>query len=245
MCGRFASTSTPDQLAAYFGAEAPLPADELVDGIEDRDEQRGDYNVAPTRDVPTVRVRDGERNLDYLRWGLVPRWAKDLRIGSRMINARGETVATKNSFRSAFSRRRCIVAADGFYEWKRLPDEFGNIPAKPKKQPMFIHRADGDPLAFAGLFERWVDAEGLREIHTCTIITTTANEMMADIHDRMPVLLAPSDWEEWLAPDNGDTDGLQRLLVPAPDALLSAYPVSDSVNSVKNNDPSLIERVEV
>ncbi len=221
-----------------------MPADEMVDEADASHTARGDYNVAPTRDVPTVRVRDDQRSLDLLRWGLVPRWAKDLRIGSRMINARGETVATKNSFRSAFKRRRCIIAADGFYEWKRLPDEDGNIPAKPKKQPMFIQRGDGAPLAFAGLYERWIDAEGLREIHTCTIITTTANAMMADIHDRMPVLLPPSNWEEWLDPDNDDTEGLQRLLVPAPDSLLSAYPVSDSVNSVKNNDPSLIERVQ-
>lgn len=235
MCGRFASTSTPDQLASYFGAEAP----ELLDD-EPRADYRADYNVAPTRDVPVVRVREGGRRLDQLRWGLVPRWAKDLRIGSKMINARGETVATKNSFRSAFTRRRCIVAADGFYEWQRLDVADGE---KPKKQPMFIHRADGDPLAFAGLYERWTDAEGLREIHTCTIITTEANDMMANIHDRMPVLLAPADWDEWLDPDNDDGPGLQRLLVPAPNALLAAYPVSDSVNSVKNNDPSLLERV--
>ena len=124
MCGRFASTSTSDQLAAYFGAEAPIESDLAAD-----------YNVAPTRDVPTIRVRDGKRHLDYLRWGLVPRWAKDLRIGSKMINARGETVATKNSFRSAFSRRRCIVTADGFYEWQKLAGVDG---AKPTKQPMFI-----------------------------------------------------------------------------------------------------------
>ena len=235
MCGRFASTSTTDQLAAYFGAEAPADADEEQD--------RGDYNVAPTRDVPVVRVREGERHLDHLRWGLVPRWAKDLRIGSKMINARGETVATKNSFRSAFSRRRCIVAADGFYEWQRLPSPDAELPKKPLKQPMFIQRADGDPLAFAGLYESWVDAEGLREIHTCTIITTSANEMMANIHDRMPVMLAPSNWDDWLDPENQNTEELQRLLVPAPDALLAAHPVSDSVNNVKNNDPSLIERV--
>lgn len=230
MCGRFASTTPPDQLAAYFGAQASELSAEP------------DFNVAPTRDVPTVRIRDGERHLDYLRWGLVPRWAKDLRIGSKMINARGETVSSKNSFRSAFSRRRCIVVADGFYEWKRL--ESDDDKKKPKKQPMFISRADGDPLAFAGLHERWTDAENLREIHTCTIITTTANEMMAEIHDRMPVLLAPGDWDEWLDVTNQNDTDLERLLVPSPNALLSAYPVSDTVNSVKNNDPSLLERVD-
>ena len=223
MCGRFASTTPPDKLAAYFGAEAPILGDEEVSA---------DYNVAPTRDVPIVRVRGDERHLDYLRWGLVPRWAKDLRIGSKMINARAETVATKNSFRSAFAKRRCIVTADGFYEWKRLDPK--------TKQPMYIHRADGDPLAFAGLYERWTDAENLREIHTCTIITTTPNEMMAEIHDRMPVLLSPQRWDEWLDPANADTESLQRLLVPAPDALLTSYAVSTEVNSVKNNNADLL-----
>lgn len=191
--------------------------------------------MAPTRDVPVVRVRDDVRHLDLLRWGLVPRWAKDLRIGSKMINARAETVATKNSYRSAFARRRCIVAADGFYEWKRLDPK--------TKQPMYIHRADGDPLAFAGLYERWTDAENLREIHTCTIITTTPNATMAEIHDRMPVLLAPKHWDTWLDPSNDDTDLLQALLVPAPDDLLTTYAVSDQVNNVRNNEPALLDPV--
>lgn len=226
MCGRFASTTPPDKLAAYFGAEAPIVEDEEV---------AADYNVAPTRDVPAVRVRDDVRQLDYLRWGLVPRWAKDLRIGSKMINARAETVATKNSFRSAFKKRRCIVAADGFYEWKRLDPK--------TKQPMYIHRVDGDPLAFAGLYERWVDAEQHREFHTCTIITTTPNNVMAPIHNRMPVLLAPSRWDEWLDPDNDNIDVLQQLLVPAPDELLATYAVSDQVNNVRNNEPGLLDPV--
>ena len=225
MCGRFASTTPPDKLAAYFGAEALVDANEI----------EPDYNVAPTRDVPVVRVREGARHLDFLRWGLVPRWAKDLRIGSKMINARAETVATKNSFRSAFARRRCLVTADGFYEWKRL--------GPTSKQPMFITRRDGDPLAFAGLYEQWTDAENLRDIHTCTIITTTPNKTMAPIHDRMPVLLAPKNWEEWLDPHNSDTDSLREFLVPAPDALLTAYPVSELVNNVRNNEPSLIDPI--
>lgn len=226
MCGRFASTTPPDKLAAYFGAEAPAEADE---------ETSPDYNVAPTRDVPVVRIRDDARRLDHLRWGLVPRWAKDLRIGSKMINARSETVATKNSFRSAFAKRRCIVSADGFYEWKRNDDG--------TKQPMYIHRTDGDPLAFAGLWERWTDAEQHREFHTFTILTCGPNATMEPIHDRMPVMLAPSDWEEWLSPDNQDTDALQRLLVPAPDRLLSTYAVSTDVNSVRNNNPTLIDAI--
>ena len=223
MCGRFASTSPPDALASYFGAEAPAEPD---------DEPTPDYNVAPTRDVASIRVRSGDRHLDFLRWGLVPRWAKDLRIGSKMINARAETVATKNSFRSAFKKRRCLIAADGFYEWKRLDDK--------TKQPMYIHRADGDPLAFAGLYERWVDAEGLREVHSCTIITTSANDMMTPIHNRMPVLLAPKDWDRWLDPGYDDVDTLQNLLIPAPDSLLEAYPVSTEVNNVRNNHSDLV-----
>ncbi len=227
MCGRFASTTPPDKLAAYFGAEAPMDADD--------EEHAPDFNVAPTRDVPVVRIREDERHLDFLRWGLVPRWAKDLRIGSKMINARAETVATKNAYRSAFKRRRCIVSADGFYEWKRLDPK--------TKQPMYIHRTDGDPLAFAGLFERWTDAENLREIHTCTIITTTPNATMEPIHNRMPVLLPPNAWDAWLDPTNDDVDGLQELLVPAPDSLLTAYAVSTEVNNVRNNNPSLLERV--
>ncbi|MGI9605210.1 MAG: SOS response-associated peptidase [Acidimicrobiales bacterium] len=222
MCGRFTSTTPPDKLAAYFGAEAPTDADEV----------EPDYNVAPTREVPVVRFREEVRHLDFLRWGLVPRWAKDLRIGSKMINARAETVATKNAFRSAFARRRCIVSADGFYEWKQIDDK--------TKQPMYITRADGDPLALAGLWERWTDAEGLRDFHTFTILTTTPNATMAPIHDRMPVMLPPSVWDEWLDPSNDDTTGLQRLLVPAPDDLLATHAVSTDVNSVKNNAPELI-----
>lgn len=222
MCGRFASTSPPEVLASYFGAQAAL----------DLEESAPDYNVAPTRDVATIRVREDERHLDFVRWGLVPRWAKDLRIGSKMINARAETVASKNSFRSAFKKRRCVIAADGFYEWQRLDDK--------TKQPMFIHRVDGDPLAFAGLYEQWTDAEGLREIHTCTIITTSANEMMAPIHDRMPVVLAPQHWEQWLDPSYDDVERLQTLLSPAPNELLNAYPVSTEVNNVRNNHSDLL-----
>ncbi len=230
MCGRFASTTPPDKLAAYFGAEAAIVGDE-----GDQDGFGPDYNVAPTRDVATVRVREDERKLDFLRWGLVPRWAKDLRIGSKMINARAETVATKNSFRSAFKKRRCIITADGFYEWKRLDPK--------TKQPMYIHRVDGAPLAFAGLYERWTDAEQLREIHTCTIITTTPNAVMEPIHNRMPVLLPPARWDEWLDPGNDDTDSLQQLLVPAPNELLTTYAVSTLVNNVRNNEPSLLDPV--
>lgn len=225
MCGRFAATTPPDQIAAYFGAEASAEPDEF----------EPDYNVAPTHDVPVVRIREGSRHLDYLRWGLVPFWAKDLRIGSKMINARSETVESKNAYRTAFTSRRCLLSADGFYEWKRLGPK--------EKQPMYISRADGDLLALAGLYERWTDAEKLREFHTCTILTCEANDFMSNIHDRMPVMLSPSNWDEWLAPDNTDIASLKRLLIPAPESLLQAHRVSTQVNSVRNNDHTLIEAV--
>ena len=231
MCGRFASTTPPDQLASYFGAETSVGADEV----------EPDYNVAPTRGVPVVRVRAEERHLDYLRWGLVPRWAKDIRIGSKLINARAETAASKPAFRSAFAKRRCLVVADGFYEWKRLDAPKGE---KQKKQPMYITATDGAPLAFAGLFERWIDAEAERELHSCTILTTTPNETMAPIHDRMPVILDRADWQRWLDPSITNVEELQSLLVPASNAVLGAIAVSTQVNSVKNNDASLIKQVQ-
>ena len=146
---------------------------------------------------------------------------------------RSETVATKNAYRSAFVKRRCIIPADGFYEWKRIDDK--------TKQPMYITRRDGDPLAFAGLHERWFDPEGERELHTCTILTCRPNATMEPIHDRMPVLLAPPAWEQWLDPGNAQTDELQKLLVPAPDELLVVRAVSTEVNNVRNNGPELID----
>jgi putative SOS response-associated peptidase YedK len=228
MCGRFVSTSPPDELAAYFGAE---PASETV--------LEPNWNVAPTQDVLAVVEADRARHLDAFHWGLVPSWAKDAKIGSRMINARAETLAEKSAFKKPFATRRCLVPADGFYEWKKLgPGK------KPKKQPMYIHRADGKPLAFAGLWSIWRgpdhDQEPLRSL---TIVTTDANGLMAPIHDRMPAILTEDRWAEWLDRDNHDLDGLGKLLVPIADDLLTVTPVAPLVNNVRNNGPELLDPV--
>lgn len=226
MCGRFVSTSPPDELAAYFGAEAV--AESVLEP---------NYNVAPTQDVLAVVEADGGRFLDAFFWGLVPSWAKDAKIGSRMINARAETLAEKSAFKKPFATRRCLVPANGFYEWRKLDSS-----KKPKKQPMFIHRSDGEPLAFAGIWSLWrgpdKDQEPLRSL---SIVTTSPNELMATIHDRMPVILPDERWATWLDRDNHDLDALTGLLVPLPDGLLTATPVSTLVNNVRNNGPELLE----
>jgi len=223
VCARYTFTrSRPDAVAAYFDVtrlEASIPPS---------------WNVAPTDDVYTILEADEQRRLDVFRWGLVPGWAKDIRIGARLINARAETVATNNSFKNAFRGRRALIPADGFYEWKP-------VPGQKRKQPMYVQRADGDPIAFAGLWSEWHGPDRTGEpLHTCTIITTTPNETMAPIHDRMPVILPPSAWDAWLDPANDDTEALGRLLVPAPAELLTVYPVSTAVNYVRNDGPELI-----
>lgn len=226
MCGRFVSATPPDQIAAYFGAGAP---EALLEPS---------YNVAPTNDVYAVLADGSTRHLDAFHWGLVPLWAKDPKIGSKMINARAETLAEKNAYKSAFKRRRCLIPADGFYEWHKRPD----APAKAKKQPYFIHRVDGEPVAFAGLWEVWKGPDKDQEpLRSCTIITTSPNETMARIHDRMPVILPPSAWDAWLDRDNDDLDVLGKLLVPCPSQLLTMHPISTEVNNVRNKGPQLIE----
>ena len=233
MCGRFVSSSPPDELAAYFGV------DQVAEGVQDAD-RAPNYNVAPTQDVLAVVEDDQLRYLDAFHWGLVPSWAKDAKIGNRMINARSETLASSNAFKSSFAKRRCLVPADGFYEWKKLAGEG----KKAKKQPMFIARRDGAPVAFAGLWSVWrgpdKDQEPLRSL---TIVTTTPNETMRPIHDRMPVVLPEAAWSTWLDRDNQDLDALAGLLVPAADDLLEVRPVSTEVNNVRNNGPQLIEAV--
>lgn len=226
MCGRFVSTSPPDELAAYFGATAAPEA-----SLEPN------YNVAPTQDVLAVVEDGGERHLDAFFWGLVPSWAKDVKIGSRMINARAETLAEKSAYKKSFEARRCLVPADGFYEWKKLGGG-----SKPKKQPVFITRADGAPLAFAGIWSVWRGpAEDQPPLRSLTIVTTTPNELMATVHDRMPVILPEERWATWLDRDERDLDGLTKLLVPAPEGLLTLTPVSTLVNNVRNNGPELLE----
>jgi putative SOS response-associated peptidase YedK len=236
MCGRFVSASTPDQIAAYFGAEPPSQQAPLE---QPPLEQLGaNYNVAPTNDIyAVVEGADGERRVEIFHWGLVPVWAKDIKMGQKMINARAETLATKGAYKSDFKRHRCIIPMDGFYEWQA-------IEGQKTKQPHFIHRLDGEPLAVAGIWATWRDPNGAPDtawLHSATVITTSANETMAAIHDRMPVILPASEWSTWLDPGNQDIDTLGQLLVPAPAGLITMHPVSTEVNKVANKGPHLIE----
>jgi len=186
----------------------------------------------------------GVRELRVVRWGLVPSWAKDISIGSRLINARAETVATKPAFRRAFARHRCLLPADGFYEWEKSGD-----PKHPAKQPYFIHREDGGVLAFAGLYELWRDKGRPDDdpgawLWTATIITTQAEDEVGRIHDRMPMVIDPAHWADWLDPRATSADALHELLTPAASAHLASYPVSTEVNSVRHNGPGLIKPME-
>ena len=242
MCGRFASTTPPDQLAKYFGAAL---AEQLVGADEEGESAApsANYNVAPTQGVHTVFEDSGARHLDRFHWGLVPFWAKDPKVGNRMINARAETIHEKNAYKRPFARRRCIVPADGFYEWKK-------IEGQKRKQPMYMSRVDGEPFAFAGLWEVWKDENHPDDegepmlLHSCTIITGEPNEKVAEVHDRMPIMLPPDTWDTWLDRENHDVDALRALLVPAPAQLIQLHPVSTHVNNVRNNGPELIEEAD-
>jgi putative SOS response-associated peptidase YedK len=229
VCGRFTSTTAASDLAAYFETEG-----EVVDLGEN-------HNVTPTSDIHVVREdTDGRRRLDIMFWGLVPQWAESPAIGSRMINARSETVATKPSFRAAFRRRRCLIPVDGFYEW--VP-----ISGHRRKQPMFITSRSREPLALAGLWETWrpIDASADEPpLRSCTIITGEPNALVAPLHDRMPVILDRGTWDSWLDPANDDIEALQSMLLPAPEELLEYWPVSTDVNDVRMNGPRLIDAVE-
>ena len=220
MCGRYTLATPDDSLA------------ELLD-LPDPPELGPRYNIAPTQPVAVLRAPPDRdvRRIEMLRWGLVPSWAKDPAIGNRMINARSETVDQKPSFKAAFRRRRCLVLADGFYEWQRL---------KRGKQPYYIHLIDGGPFAFAGLWEEWADPDG-SVIETCTILTTSANELMADLHDRMPVILDRSAYELWLDATVHDARVLAPLLQPFPSEKLAAHAVSTWVNSPRNDDQACIK----
>ena len=229
MCGRFVQASSPELLVARFGVDEPAAA-----------RHEPSYNVAPRATVYAVRDRAGDdggcrRYLSDLRWGLIPSWAKDPKVGDRMINARAESLADKPAYERAFRRHRCLVPAEGFYEWQRRGS---------RKQPMFIHRRDGEPMAFAGLWAAWRDANG-EWLRSCAIVTTNANNTVAPLHDRMPVVLEERDWDCWLDPGSGDVDALRHLLQPASDDLLVAYPVGSAVNSADNDGPELVERVEL
>ena len=227
MCGRFVSSSPPDEIARYFDADPPAEA-----------AMEPNYNVAPTSDIYVVLADGGVRRVTPMHWGLVPFWAKSPAIGNKMINARADGLADKNAYRHAFRKKRCLVPADGFYEWRKTAGEKA-------KQPFYIHRADGEPLALAGLWEEWRPSKDSDErLRSTTIITTTPNELMATIHDRMPVILPPSAWEAWLDPDNADLETLGKLLVPAPDGLLTMHPVSKDVGNVRNQGAHLIEPID-
>lgn len=240
MCGRFVSTNTTEQIASYFGAS--FEGDGLIGGGG----LPANYNVAPTNDVyAVVDAGGGELAVRVFHWGLVPLWAKDTKVGSSMINARSETLADKAAFKGVFKRYRCLIPMDGFYEWQAArPGAPVGPKGKPIKQPMFIHRVDGQPLAVAGLWSAWRDKSGSADaqwLHSCAVITTSANETMAPVHDRMPVILAGSAWQEWLDPSQNDLERLRSLLVPAPNSLLTVQPVSTQVNNVRNRGVELIE----
>ena len=217
MCGRYASSRGAAELAAHFAVDEP-PQDELVPS----------YNVAPTDPVPVVLERSGVRRLKVVRWGLVPSWAKDAKGAARLINARSETIADKPAFRAAYQRRRCLVPADGYYEWQ---NDGG------RKQPWFLTARDRSPLAMAGLYEVWSPGEGER-LWTCTIITTSAPDELGKIHDRTPLLVPPADWARWLDPEIPDPG--QGLLVPGVPGVLDAWPVSPAVGNVRANGPELV-----
>jgi putative SOS response-associated peptidase YedK len=227
MCGRYVSSTPVGVLAERFEV-----TDVRAPDLGAR------FNVAPTDEVYAVAEgKDGTRRLGTFKWGLVPFWAKDPKVGSRMINARVETLQSK--FKRTLERRRCLIPADGFYEWQERP-------AGQKNQPFFIHRKDGESLALAGLWEVWhndddPDAEPLR---TCSIITTDANQVVARTHDRMPVMLPQGAWKAWLDVEQHDLDLIEGLLVPAEPSELEVYPVSTDVNSVKNDGDHLVEPLE-
>ncbi|XGW00564.1 MAG: SOS response-associated peptidase [Leptolyngbya sp. BL-A-14] len=227
MCGRFSLTVPAATLAESFQLDA-LP------------EWMPRYNIAPTQTVAAIampparspNVRSPNIHLPHvrlLRWGLVPSWAKDLTIGAKLINARAETVAEKPSFRTAFKQRRCLILADGFYEWQRLD--------RKTKQPYYFQLASQQPFAFAGLWERWQGDDDV--VETCTILTTEANELLQPVHDRMPVILAPESYEQWLAPTTA-AETLQRLLHPYDADGMKGYPVSTTVNSPVHDSPECV-----
>ena len=228
MCGRFVSASPPDELARYFDVDKV--AEQVLEPS---------FNVAPTNDVYVVVETGGVRRLDTFHWGLIPFWAKDRKVGQKMINARAESLADKSAYRRAFQKRRCIIPADGFFEWKKVPGQ--------KAQAADVHpaerrRADGVRRTVGGVASRRRPPDDESTwVRSCTIITGEPNEVVAPIHDRMPVQLPPSAWETWLSRDVDDVELLGKLLVPAPASLLAAHPVSLRVNDVRQNDPALVD----
>lgn len=222
MCGRFTLTVDAHQIREAF------PWVTVPEELQPR------YNMAPSQPIAVI-PNDGKNELTYYSWGLVPFWAKDPSIGNRMINARAETLDEKPSFKNAFRRRRCLVLADGFYEWKAEP-------GSKTKTPMYIHLKDQRPFAFAGLWERWNPPDG-SELLSCTIITTEPNQLVADLHNRMPVILPEDKYPLWLETGEVNTKQLKSILVPYPAEEMSYYPVSTYVNNPANESPICIERI--
>lgn len=226
MCGRFSLTVDPDVVQLQFSLDS-IPA-----GTGPR------FNIAPTQPVLAL-TNEGRRDAQLLRWGLIPYWAKDPKIGNRMINARAETLAEKPSFKSAFKQRRCVIFADGFFEWQKTPDGSRGK----TKTPLYIQLHDGRPFALAGLWESWRPADSDTPLRTCTIITTEPNAFMAPIHNRMPVILPQDRIDQWLTPGAVDPLELAPLLTSYDPAAFSAYEVSRQVNSPVNDTPGVIARV--
>uniref|UniRef100_A0A7C2NT10 Abasic site processing protein n=1 Tax=Schlesneria paludicola TaxID=360056 RepID=A0A7C2NT10_9PLAN len=222
MCGRFNLRLSPGELQEFFSLfrvpEFPVR-----------------YNIAPTQEVVSIRHDDQSRRVaEFLKWGLVPQWAKDPSIGNRLLNARSESVAEKPAFRNAFRRRRCIVPASGYYEWPETKSQV--------KQPWHFYRKTGEPLALAGLWERWMSPTG-QTLETCSLLTTEPNPFVAHWHDRMPVLLSDDQIDAWLDPSLTDVSALQRFLVPCPDDWLAADAVSTFVNSSRHEGPECLSPV--
>lgn len=220
MCGRFVITSGPEELWKRF---------RITSGVRDLSPR---YNLAPSQDAPVVIASPEGRRLSLMRWGLVPAWADDIKIGYKLINARAETASSKPSFRQAFRQSRCLVLSNGFFEWQRR----GN-----QKLPYFFHRKDSEPMAYAGLWERWQSPEG-EELHSFSILTTEANSCVQEVHSRMPVILLPENEVSWLNPHICDPKTVNSLITTYPADLMEAYQVSPLVNKPQNDDIKCIER---
>lgn len=221
MCGRVTLTSSAREIAEQFGLEGEIDASAL----------RPRYNIAPSQEIAAIRQgRDGRRALTFERWGLVPHWARDPAIGNRLINARAESVATRPAFRNALARRRCVVPVDGFYEWRGAGAE---------RRPYVFRRPDQRLLGIAGLYERWL-GEGGEVVDSCTLITTEANATLSAFHDRMPVILAPGDYDRWLDRSLRDAEAVLPLLAPCPSDWLTPSPVSTRINDVRNDDAACL-----
>ncbi|MEI2471715.1 SOS response-associated peptidase [Peribacillus frigoritolerans] len=222
MCGRFTLFTDIEEIKERFDIQGSFD-----------EEYQFSYNIAPSQSVLSV-INDGVRNrLGYLRWGLIPFWAKDEKAGYKMINARAETIAEKASFRNAYKKKRCLIIADSFYEWKKTPE---------RKIPMRIKLKNHAPFGMAGLWESWKSPEGI-SIYSCSVITTVPNELMTSIHDRMPVILKPEDEKDWLNPSINDPAYLQQYLKSFDSEQMEAFEVSNDVNSTKNNSPNLIQQI--